>query len=138
MYLATKPPKRPTVSATHLLIGRNDLAQVFRVHARRERRRADQVGEHHRDLSALGALLRLLFSYYRLRRYRNDTHKFTDRTKYFQPIPERDAEVFKMLIGQVREDRQIDAVFGEALRILGHAERFKPRCNLLQAAALPF
>ena len=36
------------------LIGRNDLAQVLRVHARRKCRRADQVREHHRDLAALG------------------------------------------------------------------------------------
>ena len=40
------------------LIGRNDLAQVLRVHAGRERRRADQVREHHRDLAALGGVLR--------------------------------------------------------------------------------
>ena len=40
------------------LIGRNDLAQVLRVHAGGERRRADQVGEHHRDLAALGGVLR--------------------------------------------------------------------------------
>ena len=37
-----------------LLIGRNDLAQVLGVHAGRQRRRAHQVGEHHRDLAALG------------------------------------------------------------------------------------
>ena len=37
------------------LIGRNDLAQVLRVHAGGECRRADQVREHHRDLAALGA-----------------------------------------------------------------------------------
>ena len=36
------------------LIGRNDLAQVLRVHARGECRRTDEVGEHHRDLAALG------------------------------------------------------------------------------------
>ena len=41
-----------------LLIGGNDLAQVFRVHARRECRRTDQVREHHRDLAALGGVLR--------------------------------------------------------------------------------
>ena len=39
------------------LIGRNDLAQVLRVHAGGERRRADQVREHHRDLAALGGVL---------------------------------------------------------------------------------
>ena len=41
-----------------LLIGGNDLAQVLRVHARRERRRTDEVREHHRDLAALGGVLR--------------------------------------------------------------------------------
>ena len=40
-----------------LLIGRNELSQVFRVHAGREGRRADQVGEHHRDLAALGGIM---------------------------------------------------------------------------------
>ena len=42
-----------------LLIGRNDLAQVLRVHARRECRRTDQVREHHRDLAALGGVFGL-------------------------------------------------------------------------------
>ena len=41
-----------------LLIGGNDLAQVLRVHARRECRRTDEVREHHRDLAALGGVLR--------------------------------------------------------------------------------
>jgi len=39
-----------------LLIGRNDVTEVFRVHARGKCRRADKVGEHHRDLAALGAV----------------------------------------------------------------------------------
>ena len=42
-----------------LLIGGNDLAQVLRVHARRERCRTDEVREHHRDLAALGGVLGL-------------------------------------------------------------------------------
>ena len=44
-----------------LLIGRNDLAQVLRVHARGERRRTDEVREHHCDLAALGGVLGGLF-----------------------------------------------------------------------------
>ncbi len=39
------------------LIGRNDLAQVLRVHACGERRRTNKVHEHHGDLPALGAVL---------------------------------------------------------------------------------
>ena len=42
-------------SRRRILIGGNDLAQVLRVHAGGERRRTDQVREHHRDLAALSA-----------------------------------------------------------------------------------
>ena len=48
--------------ATHghgnaLLISRNDLAQILRVHSRGECCRADKVREHHGDLAALGGVL---------------------------------------------------------------------------------
>ena len=51
-----------------LLIGRNDLAQVLRVHTGRECRRTDEVREHHRDLAALGGVLGLRLGERRLRR----------------------------------------------------------------------
>ena len=38
------------------LIRRNDLAQVLRVHARRECCRTDEVREHHGDLAALSGV----------------------------------------------------------------------------------
>ena len=37
------------------MIGADDLAQVFGVQARRERRRADQIAEQHAELAAFGA-----------------------------------------------------------------------------------
>ena len=36
------------------VIGGDDLAQIFRIEPRRERGRADEVAEHHRQLAALG------------------------------------------------------------------------------------
>ena len=42
------------LGADALLVAADNLAQVFRVHAGREGRRAYQVGEHHGDLAALG------------------------------------------------------------------------------------
>jgi hypothetical protein len=39
-----------------LLIGRNHFPEVFRVHASRERRRPDEVREHHGHLTAFGAV----------------------------------------------------------------------------------
>ena len=51
-----------------LLIGGDDLAQVLRVHARRECRRTDKVREHHGDLAALGGVLGLRLGRRGLRR----------------------------------------------------------------------
>jgi len=46
-------------------------------------------------------------------------------------MPEQDADVFEILIGQVAKRRDIDPILGKALRVLGHAERFEPVRNLL-------
>jgi hypothetical protein len=57
--------------------------------------------------------------------------KFANRAQHFQPVLERNAKVFEMLIGQVGENGPINVVLGEPLRVLGHAEFFEPICNLL-------
>ena len=49
-------------------------------------------------------------------------------------MPERDAELFEVLIGQIAKDRDIDVVLGKALRVLGHAELFEPVRDLLHRA----
>ena len=113
------------------LIGRNDLAQVLRVHAGGERRRADQVREHHRDLAAFGGVLGLRLGQRRLRRCRSGTGKLRNRREHLPPMPERDAKLLEVLIGQMAKDREINVVLGKALRVLGHAERFEPIRNLL-------
>jgi hypothetical protein len=46
-------------------------------------------------------------------------------------VPERDAKVFEMLLGQVGKNGNIDLVFGKTLSVLGHAEFFQPVGNLL-------
>jgi hypothetical protein len=52
-----EPAKAAYALGDAFLIGRDDLTQVFRVHACRERRRADQVREHHGNLAALRGIL---------------------------------------------------------------------------------
>ena len=41
-------------------------------------------------------------------------------------MPEQDADVLKVLIGQVAERLGSNAVFGKTLGVLGHAEFFEP------------
>jgi len=116
------------------LIGRNDLAQVLRVHAGGERRRTDKVREHHRDLAAFGGVgARLRSGKFGCRR--GSAGKLTDRREYFSPMPEWDADVFEILIGQMAKYRDIDPVLGKGLGVLGHAELFEPVRNLLHRGA---
>ena len=75
-----------------LLIGRNDLAEVFRVHAGREGRRADKVREHHRDLAALGGVLwRLRTGAVRRRQPSERARgvKLGNRSQHLPPMPEQ-------------------------------------------------
>ena len=46
-------------------------------------------------------------------------------------MPEQDTDVFQVLVGQMRERRDINPVLSRALRVLGHAELFEPVRNLL-------
>ena len=46
--------------------------------------------------------------------------------QYFAPITEKDAQLLQVLIGQIGQDREINAVFGKTCRVLGHAELFEP------------
>jgi hypothetical protein len=41
-------------------------------------------------------------------------------------MTQRDAKVLEMLVCQIGEDAGINAIFGKALGMLGHAELFKP------------
>ena len=48
----------------------------------------------------------------------------------------RDANLFQVLIGQIRQDREIDIVINKVLGILGHAELFEPVRDLLHRLPL--
>ena len=52
-------------------------------------------------------------------------------------MPEEDADVLEVLIGQMAERGDTNAVLSEALRVLGHAEFFEPVSNLLHRRASP-
>jgi hypothetical protein len=51
--------------------------------------------------------------------------KLADGGKHYAPMPEKDANVLKVLIGQVAERLGSNAVFGKTLGVLGHAELYE-------------
>ena len=56
--LGDVPAEAGDLGGDRVLVGREDLAHLLGVEPRRERRRADQVGEHHGQLPALGLVTR--------------------------------------------------------------------------------
>jgi hypothetical protein len=108
------------------LIGRNDLAQVLRVHAGGKRGRTDQVREHHRDLAAFGFVPCARFGpRHKLGRGGGLSGKLGNRPEQSPAISKKhDPKLFlEILVREVWKDRKIDSVFGKAIRILGQSER---------------
>ena len=117
-----------------LMIGADYRTQILWVERGRERGRANEVGEHHRQLATLGVVSPSWLDIHECRRCRygsRDVAEIVDRMQHFQPVAERNAKVFEMLVGQVGENGHINVVLGEPLRVLGHAELFEPVRNLL-------
>ena len=122
------------MSATHFLVGRNDLAQIFGVHARRERRGADQVGEHHRHLAAFGAVFGMCA-------WRNRRGRGVNGGRFTAPVVTQssngieeypaitngtDADFLQVLLCQVREDPLVDLVVAECLLVFFEAQAPQP------------
>jgi hypothetical protein len=62
---------------------------------------------------------------------RHSATKFADGAQHLAAIAKDDTEIFQVLICQVAEDGEINAVLGEALGVLGHAKVFEPVRNVL-------
>src|SRR5215469_5950656 len=60
--------------------------------------------------------------------------EFGDSRQYFPPMTERNIDVLEVLIGQIREYRNIDFAIGKAFHVLGHTEVLEPVLNVLHRA----
>ena len=123
-----------------LLISRNDLAQVLRIHARRKCCRTDEVGEHHGDLAALGGVLRDRGSCGPCRSLSSiflTTREFGYRSEQLKSMTQGHPDLSKVLIGQIGQDGKADVVLGKALRVLPETELLKPVSDLLHRGNAP-
>jgi hypothetical protein len=123
-----------------LLIRADYRTQIFGIELCGERSRADEVREHDSQLATLGVVSPGWFDHRGRRTCRHGntgTAKITDRAQHFQPVAERDTEVFEVLLGQIGEDGNIDPVLDKALGVLGHAESFEPVRHLFHRDRQP-
>jgi hypothetical protein len=85
-----------------LLIRRNDLAEVFGVHAGRKCGRTHKVREHHSNLAAFGGISPMRLNPFSCNSccggLFNRAFKFGNRTQHFAAITENDAQFLQILI----------------------------------------
>jgi hypothetical protein len=74
-----------------------------------------------RSLSLSGSLCRVLL----------DGIQFGYRTLHLAAVTNQNPELLQILIRQIGEDAEVDAVLGKALRVLPETELFEPIRNLL-------
>jgi hypothetical protein len=113
MHFSTKPLDQSGAAA---VICTDDRPQILGVEPAGQRRGAREIAEHHRELASLGAILHDRCG----RRAGLSDHggggKLSDRLQYLQSVPESDAELFEMLIGQVGENGEINSVSRQSAR----------------------
>jgi len=116
------------------VISANYRTQIFGIEPCRECGRANEVGEHHSQLTALGVVWPGRLGLHRRQgcRYGNrNVAEIADRAQHFASIAEQDPQLLQILIGEIGKDAEVNAIFDETLRVLGHAESFEPVGNLL-------
>jgi hypothetical protein len=121
MYLATNPGAASMIGADH-------RAQILRVEPRRQRRRADEIAEQHRQLPPLGVRL-LLSGRWRCRGRRGGRDGSAQRRNRSQEpfaVPHRDAELFEVGLGQLGQDLVVDLVLAEHRLVLFEAQCPQP------------
>jgi hypothetical protein len=119
MNFATWPSKRPTSGAT--ACGPQHVAHRLGIEPRRQRSRADQVGEHDRQLPA-----RVTPRHRRLRGLLSRVYPVPRRLgvqchdRFEQPlaVTKVKPELFQIGIGEVAQDVPNDAILGERLGMM--------------------
>src|SRR5215472_14159371 len=105
----------------------DDISQILRVNTSGERRRAHEIAEHHRQLTALdhgNDTLRLK------RRIKVATQRGDSREQLAAVSDEGYAKFPEIVGSQLRQYRGIDGVVAKRLIILLHPEAVEPGCDV--------
>ena len=117
--LGDKPAAAPDHLGNAAVIGADHRAQILRVEPRRQRRRADQIAEHHRQLPPLG--LGWCRGIAGPRRHRDGGHRGAERRNRGEELAavasEHHAEILEILRRQLRQRFPIDLVVAERWHI---------------------
>ena len=120
------------------MVGADHSAQIPRVEPSRQRRRADQVAEYHRELSSFGIGRRRGDGDQRHRcRGRRGGAERNDGIQQLAPIADRrNADLPKILGGQLSQHLGTDFVVAEGGHIALKAQTLEPRLNVTNTVTL--
>ena len=108
------------------MVGADDLAQILGIEARRQRRRTDQIAEHHRQLAPLGGVLRLHAGRCGGRRQCLGGGQSGDGSEKPLAVPERHAELLEIDLGQLRQDIGVDFTRAKERLVLSETKTSQP------------
>src|SRR5712691_7637772 len=114
------PPLDDLLAA--VVIGGHRHGEVLRIEAARKLGRSDEVAEDDRDLTTLGAGRRLAGSCFG----GGAVSEAGDRSAEPLAIAERNAEPFKILVRELRQDVELDSLLLEERHVLRQADRAQP------------
>src|SRR6516225_2248197 len=105
----------------------DDISQILRVKTSGERRRAHEIAEHHRQLTALGHGSDTV----RLGRRIKVAAQRGDSREQLAAVPDEAYAKFPEIVGsQLRQYRDIDRVVTKRLIVLLHSEAVEPGCDV--------
>ena len=104
------------------MVGVDHSAHVLWIESGRQGSRAHQIADHHGEVTALGFVTRHRFGRC-FNRCRSDPIKLRDRAQNLAAMPKQNAEILEVLLRQIADDREVNAVVGEPLGVLTQADR---------------
>jgi hypothetical protein len=117
-----------------VLIGAERLAQFLGVEPSRQRRRADEIAEHHRQLPPLGSVLQLRTGRCRGRRrclgQCPGGAQTGDGSQETLAVPERHTELLEIDLRQLRQDIGVDITRAKERLVLSEAETSEPTSDI--------
>jgi hypothetical protein len=112
--------------------------KIFGIEPRRQRRRTDEIAEHHRQLPPLGlggVCLRGGRGLVRLGPKRSGIAERSDRLEQFQAMPEGQPQLLQVRVTERRQHRGVDGVIAERLGVLLQPEPTQPQRDIHGALA---
>ena len=119
------------------VVGADHLAQILGIKPRRQRGRADQIAEHHRDLAPLGigGLWRQGDGRPIGRPLHPCRRQLRDGAQKLLAVAERNTELFEVRLGEIAEHGAVDIGPGEGVPVLGEPEPFQQFGDSVHRAA---